>query len=187
MHRFFILLVASTAASAALAGDHARLRGTYAVTGDSFCIRDSASLGFDPTFTAKGPVKRFSYTVQGVTVFHPDGTGTASSRAYSVDIGGGETSESSYQFTYTIGPDGKLSIKAVPGTFSDTILTGPIAGLTQVVDVADVSGFIGEGARTITLAPSAPTVLMVTRSDGGSYAQICNSRRFSIRISGDDR
>ena len=80
-----------------------------------------------------------------------------------------------------------MSVKAVPGTFTDTILTGPIAGLTQVVDVADVSGFIGKGARTITLAPSAPTVLMVTRSDGRRFAEICNQSRISIRISGDDR
>jgi hypothetical protein len=188
VHRFFILVVAGTTASAAaFADDHAHLRGTYAVTGASFCIRDAASLGFNPNFTPKGPVKLFSYTVEGVTVFHADGTGTSSSRAYSVDTGGGETSDSSYQFTYTIGPDGKLSVKAVPGTFTDTILTGPIAGLTQVVDVADVSGFIGECARTITLAPSAPTVLMVTRSDGRQFAQICNSSRISIRISGDDR
>ena len=188
MHRLLILVVAGTTASAAaLASDHDRLRGTYAFTGMSLCIRDSASLGFDPNFTPKGRVKFFSYSIEGVTVFHADGTGTSNSRAYSVDTGGGETSESSYQFTYTIGPDGKLSVKAVPGTFSDTILTGPIAGLTQVVDVADVSGTIGEGARTLILGPSAPTVLMVTRSDGGQFAQVCNQSRIHIRISGDDR
>jgi len=28
---------------------------------------------------------------------------------------------------------------------------------------------------------------MVARSDGGRFAEICNSTRFSIRISGDDR
>jgi hypothetical protein len=189
MHRFFILVVAGTAASAAaFADDHARLRGTYAFTGTSLCIRDPASLGFNPNFTPKGgPIKLFSYTVEGVLVFRADDTGTSNSRAYSVDTGGGETSDSSYQFTYTIGPDDKLSVKEVPGTFSDTILTGPIAGLTQIVGVADVSGFIGEGARTITLAQPEPTVQMVTRSDGGQFAQICNSSRIYIRISGDDR
>jgi len=188
MHRLLILVVAGTTASAAaLASDHDRLRGTYAFTGMSLCIRDSASLGFDPNFTAKGRVKLFSYTVDGVMVFHADGTGTLNSRAYSVDIGGGETSDSSYQFTHMIGPDGQLSVKAVAGTFADTILTGPIAGLTQVVEIPDVSGSIGEGARTLILGPSEPTVQMVTRSDGGQFAQICNQSRFYIRIPGEDR
>jgi hypothetical protein len=189
MHRFFILLVAGTTAStAAFAHDHARLRGTYAFTGTSLCIRDPASLGFNPNFTPKGgPLKLFSYTVEGVAVFHADGTGTSSLRAYSVDTGGGETSDSSYQFTHTISPDDKLSVKAIPGTFSDTILTGPIAGLTQVAEVADANGLIGEGARTITFVHPAPTVQMVTRSDGNQYAQICNGSPIYIRVSGEDR
>jgi hypothetical protein len=188
MHRFLILVVACATSAAALAHDHGRLRGTYAVTGMSWCIRDPASLGFNPNLTPKGgPLKFFSYTVEGVTVFHGDGTGTSSSRAYSVDTGGGETSDTSYQFTYAIDPDGKLSIKEVPGTYSTTILTGPIAGLTQVTDVADGIAFIGEGAQTIIPAPSVPTVLMVTRSDGARYAQICNGSRISIRLNDDDR
>jgi hypothetical protein len=188
MYRFFILVVAGvTASAAAFADDHASLRGTYAVTGASWCIRDSASLGFNPNFTPKGPVKFFSVTVDGVIVFHADGTGTVNSQDFSVDTGGGETGQTSYQITYTVGPDDKLSVKAVPGTYSHAILTGPIAGLTQVTDVPDVSESIGEGARTITLAQPAPTVEMVTRSDGNTYAQICNSSRIAIRISDDDR
>jgi hypothetical protein len=43
-------------------------------------------------------------------------------------------------------------------TFTDTVLTGPIAGLTQLVEVPDASAFIGEGARTIISAASAPIV-----------------------------
>jgi hypothetical protein len=190
MYRFFVLLVAGTTAStAAFADDHVRLRGTYAFTGMSFCARDSASLGFNPDFTAKGPVKFFTYTVEGVMVFHVDGTGTVNVQDFSVDTGGGETGVTSYQITYTIGPYDKLSIKEVPGTYSHTILTGPIAGLTQVTDVPDASDFIGEGARTITPAPvqPAPIIEMVTRSDGHQYAQICNGSHIYIRISDDDR
>ena len=191
MHRFFTLVVAGTTASAAaFADDHAgRLYGTYAFTGASSCIRDPASLGFNPNFTPKGgPLKLFYYTIEGVMVFHADGTGTVNVHDVTVvGVGEVDSSDSSYQFTYTIGPDGKLSVKAVPGTYSHTILTGPIAGLTQVTDVPDVSESIGEGARTITLAQPAPTVEMVTRSDGNQYAQICNSSRIAIRISDDDR
>jgi hypothetical protein len=90
-------------------------------------------------------------------VFHADGTGTVDNRSFALDIGEGTTSDSSCQFTY-VGPDGKLLVKAVPGTFTDTVLTGPIAGLTQLVEVPDASAFIGEGARTIISAASAPIV-----------------------------
>jgi hypothetical protein len=189
LRRFFILVVGGTTASAAaFAHDHAsRLHGTYAMTGSSYCIQNSASIGFNPDFSPKGPVVSFSDTVEGVMVFHADGTGTVNSRSFVVDFGEGETSDSSYQFTYTIGPDDKLSVKAVPGTYSHTILTGPIAGLTQVAEVADANGLIGEGARTITFVHPAPTVQMVTRSDGNQYAQICNGSPIYIRISGEDR
>jgi hypothetical protein len=54
MHRFFSLVVAGTTASAAaFADDHASLRGTYADTGVTSCVEDSASLGFNPNFTPK--------------------------------------------------------------------------------------------------------------------------------------
>ena len=190
MHRFFILVVAGTTISAAaFADDHThRLHGTYASTGMSFCIRVAASIGFNPDFTPKGgPVKFFTYTLDGVTVYHADGTGTSRSRAYSVDVGGGETSDSSYQITFTTGRDGKLSVKAVPGTFTDTILTGPIAGLTQVAGVPDTTGSIGEGARAITLAQPAPSVQIATRSTGAQFARICNGSTIAFRTSDDDR
>ena len=183
---FILVAAAAIASTAAFADDHARLRGIYALTGKSLCIRDPASLGFNPNFTPKGgPLKLFSVTVEGVMVFHADGTGTMNVQDFSVDTGGGETGVT--QFTYSIGPDDKLLVKAVPGTYSHTVLTGPIAGLTQVAVVADASGLIGEGARTITFAQPAPIVQMVSRSDGNQYAQICNGSRIYIRISGDDR
>ena len=117
MHRFFILLVAGTAASAsAFADEHAgRLHGSYALTGASYCIQNSASIGFNPDFSPKGPVASFSSTVEGVMVFHADGTGTVTNRSFSVDAGAGSTGDSSYQITYMIGRDGKLSVNAVLG------------------------------------------------------------------------
>jgi hypothetical protein len=190
LHRFLILVVAcATTGAAAFADDYrARLHGTYALTGSSYCIQNSASIGFNPDFSPKGRVASFSNTVQGVMVFHADGTGTVNERSFVVDASEGETSDTSYQFTYAIGPDGKLSVKAVPGTNKTTILIGPLAGLTQVVDnVPDTSGFIGEDARAIILAPPVPTVQTVTRSDGAQVARICNGSPIATRISDDDR
>ncbi|MGJ5048645.1 hypothetical protein ACQR09_16400 [Bradyrhizobium oligotrophicum] len=188
MHRSFILVVGITSSAAAFAHDHpSRLHGTYAMTGASDCIQNSASIGFDSNFLPKGPVVFFATTVDGVMVFRADGTGTVNNRSFTVDVGEGTTSDISYQITYTIDPAGKLSVKAVPGTYSSTTLTGPNAGLTQVVDVADTSGFIGEGARAIVLAPPAPSVLTVSRSNGTQFARICNGSLVMTRISGDDR
>ncbi|HTO61784.1 MAG TPA: hypothetical protein VMM15_11065 [Bradyrhizobium sp.] len=189
MHRFFILVVASTTASAAaFAHDHpSRVHGTYAMTGVSDCIQNSASIGFSSNFLPNGPVVPFSSTINGVMVFRADGTGTVNNRSFTVDIGEGTTSDISYQITYTIDAGGKLSVKAVPGTYSSTTLTGPNAGLTQVVDVPDTSGFIGEGARAIILAPPVPTILTVTRSNGTQFARICDGSLIATRTSDDDR
>lgn len=187
MHRFLMLLVAGTTASAAAFADddHVhRLHGSYALTGSSFCIQDSASLGFNPNFSPRGPVASFSNTVEGVMVFHADGTGTVSFRSFAVDAGAGSSGDSSYQITYTIDPDRRLSVKAVPGTYSSTILTGPNAGLTQVIDVPDTTGFIGEGARAIILGPPTPSVQIVSRSNGTQFARICNGSLIVTRIGG---
>ncbi|WP_139017428.1 hypothetical protein [Bradyrhizobium sp. STM 3809] len=157
------------------------------MTGASDCIQNSASIGFDSTFLPKGPVVFFATTVDGIMVFRADGTGTVTSRSFTVDAGEGTTSDISYQVNYTIDAGGKLSVKAVPGTYSSTTLTGPNAGLTQVVDVPDTSGFIGEGARAIVLAPPAPSVLTVSRSNGTQYARICNGSLIMTRVSDDER
>ncbi|WP_316172947.1 hypothetical protein [Bradyrhizobium sp. SZCCHNRI2049] len=136
------------------------------MTGASDCIQNSASIGFDSNFLPKGPVVFFATTVDGVMVFRADGTGTVNNRSFTVDAGEGTTSDISYQITYSIDPGGKLSVKAVPGTSS---------------------GFIGEGARAIVLAPPAPTVLTVSRSNGTQFARICNGSLIMTRLSDDDR
>jgi hypothetical protein len=124
MHRLclFLLLVAGTTASAAaFADDQASLHGTYAVTGASSCIQTSASIGFNPNFTPNGAAAFFSTTDVGVRVFHANGTGTVNVRSISVTappFAGVSSDETSYQFTYTIGPDGQLSTALVPARTS---------------------------------------------------------------------
>src|SRR6516165_4832398 len=104
MHRFVILLVAaSTASAAALADDHAQLHGTYAVTGTSSCIQTS-SIGFNSNFTPNGPSGFFTSMNIGVRVFHADGTGTVNTRDIGVSappFAGASSGETTYQFTYT--------------------------------------------------------------------------------------
>jgi hypothetical protein len=122
-------------------------------------------------------------------VFHADGTGTVNDRSISVTVPpfSAGSDEVSLQFTYTIGPDGKLSIALVPGTYKATNLTGPAAGLTAVEEIPVLTGFIGEGARTIVLGEAAPTVELATVSNGVQLAKVCTRSRTLIRISDDDR
>ena len=132
MHRLFILLVAGvTASTAALADDHPRLHGTYAFTTTNSCIQTSASIGFNSNFTPNGASAFFNTTDVGVSVFRADGTGTLNARSISVTappFAGASSGDYTYQFTYTIGEDGKLSTALVPGTYKVTVLTDPRAG-----------------------------------------------------------
>jgi hypothetical protein len=192
MHRLFLLIVAGTTASAAAFADndHARLHGTYAVTGASSCIQTSASIGFNANFTPNGPSAFFSSMNIGVRVFHADGTGTVNTRDIGVTappFAGAASGETTYQFTYTISPDGKLSTALVPGTYKGTELTGPRAGQTVVEEVVPDTGFIGEGARTIVLGQDTPAVVHILFSTGEQFVRVCNKSRVLTRISDDDR
>jgi hypothetical protein len=191
MHRFVILLVAATTASAAaFADDHAQLNGTYAVTGTSSCIQTSASIGFNSNFTPNGPSAFFTSNNIGVRVFHADGTGTVIVRDIGVTappFAGAASGTTTYQFTYTISEDGKLSTAVVPGTYKGTALTGPRAGQTVVEEGPPGTGLIGEGARTIELSEDTPGITSITWSNGDRFVRVCNNSHVLTRISDDDR
>jgi hypothetical protein len=191
VHRFVILLVAATAASAAaLADDHAQLHGTYAVTGTASCIQTSASIGFNSNFMPNGPSGFFTSNNIGVRVFHADGTGTVNVRDIGVTappFAGAGSGATTYQFTYTISEDGRLSTAVVPGTYKGTPLTGPRAGQTVVEEGPPDTGLIGEGARTIELSVVTPGITSITYSNGDRFVRVCNSSHVLTRISDDDR
>jgi hypothetical protein len=100
---------------------------------------------------------------------------------------GAASGDYTFQYTYTIGEDGKLSITMVPGTFKGTFLTGPRTGRTEVHDVPVETGFIGEGGRTIVLGQDAPVVDHVLISTGEQFVRVRNRSRTLTRISDDDR
>jgi hypothetical protein len=191
MHRLFILLVAATTSSAAaFADDHPRLHGTYAFTTTNSCIQTSASIGINANFTPNGPSGFFNSTDVGVRVFRADGTGTLTARDVSVTappFAGASSADYTFQYTYTIGEDGKLTITMVPGTFKGTELTGPRAGETVVHVIPVETGFIGEDGRTIVLGQDAPVIDHVLLSTGEQFVRVCNRSRTLTRISDDDR
>ena len=108
-------------------------------------------------------------------MFRADGTGTLNARSVSVDappFAGAASGEYTFQYTYTIGEDGKLSITMVPGTYKGTFLTGARAGQTDVHVIPVETGFIGEGGRTIgwgrTRRSSITSLSPLANSSSGS-------------------
>jgi hypothetical protein len=190
MHRFLLLVIVGlTASGSAFADEPSRLRGTYAFTGMSACIQDSASLGFNPNFTPKGPTSFLNFAATGTRTFNDDGTGTVTGTSVTVDAppnASGSSATFTFNFTYTVDPGGMLSLTMVPGTFSGSILTGPRAGQTYVNAVPFQTGQIGENARSIVVSQPAPAVETVTFSNGDSVARVCNRSRVLILTRHDD-
>jgi len=191
MHRFLLLVIAgSTASGSAFADDPFHLRGTYAFTGMSACIEDSASLGFNPDFSPKGPTSFFNYTATGTRTFNGDGTGTVTGTSVSVSAppnAGASSATFTFQFTYAVDASGMLTTTAVPGSFPGAVLNGPRAGQTYVDQIPSITGQIGDDARSIVLSEPAPAVETATFSNGDSFARICNRSRVLILTGHNDR
>jgi hypothetical protein len=186
MHRFLLLVIAGvTTGGSAFAADPSHLQGTYAFTGMSACIEDSASLGYNPDFTPKGPASFFDFTATGTRTFNANGTGTVNGTSVSMAAppnASGSSATFTFQFTYTVAPGGVLSLTMVPGTFSGTVLTGPRAGQTYVNPVPFQTGQIGDNERSIVVSQPAPAVETITYSNGDSFARVCNRSRVLILI-----
>jgi hypothetical protein len=189
MHRFLLLVAAAAIASgSAFAADRSHLHGTYAFTGSSACIQDSASLGFNTNFTPKGPAIFYEFTVMGTRTFKDDGTGTVTGTAVSVGSPPSAFASSSsftFQFTYTIDSSGMLSLTLVPGSFSGQELTGPRAGQTYVEAIPVRTGQVSEDARNIFISQAGTVVETVTYSNGDSVARVCNVSRVLSLVSHD--
>ena len=192
MHRFLLLVIAGvTASGSAFADDPFHLRGTYAFTGQTGCLQDSASLGFNPNFTPKGPAAFFTYSATGTRTFNGDGTGTVTGTSISVGAPPNDASASSstftFQFTYTVDASGMLTTAFVPGSFSGSVLTGTRAGQTYVNQIPSITGQIGDDERSIVLSQPTTEIETVTFSNGDSFARICNRSRVLILTRHNDR
>jgi hypothetical protein len=189
MHHFLLLVAAGAIASgSAFAAGRSHLHGTYAFTGSSACVEDSASLGFNPNFTPKGPAIFYESTVMGTRTFNDDGRGTVTGTA--VTAGAPPSAFANlanfmFQFTYTIDASGVLSLTLVPGSFSGQELTGPRAGQSYVEAVPERAGQVSEDARNILISQPGTIVETVTYSNGDMVARVCNVSRVLSLISHD--
>jgi hypothetical protein len=141
----------------------------------------------------------YSFAVEGIRKFNGDGTGTVKGTV--VDIVGRPTpgpggfpnfppsagsSDFSFSFTYTVSADGSWNSVMVPGSYSETHLTGPRAGQTSTVDaIPPTVGMVSEDGRTLIAAHVTTTVETHTYSNGDVDPQICHRSRVYIKL--DDR
>jgi hypothetical protein len=173
-------------ASAGSSGRHA-IRGEYAFTGETGCLfspsgfntslQPNAGWGIIQTYSREG---KFTFEINGT------GSGDMFSRgvAHPFQIlpngpsfpPNAVTQDITFDFTYTLTNDGKITIIVDPGTFISTQLKGPDAGRIFVIDgvLTDTPGvltpMILDGAITpdgkiITLNGGAPDVYVITRID----------------------
>jgi hypothetical protein len=71
----------------------------------------------------------------------------------------------------------------VPGSYSETFVTGPRTGQTAVVDaIPPVAGMISQDGKTLIAAHTTPVVETHTYSNGDVEPQICHRSRVFIAL-----
>jgi hypothetical protein len=142
----------------------------------------------------------YSFSVIGVRTFDGNGNGTVKGTAFSITgrptpgPGGfphfppsAGTADFSFSVTYVVNNDGSWTSSMVPGSFTETHLTGPRAGETSTVDaIPTVTGMISQDGKTLIDSQLAPTVETHTYSNGDVDPQICNRSRVLIKLGDDD-
>jgi hypothetical protein len=166
---------------------NALLQGDYVSTGEGTCLV-ALPPGFNPNLTPIDGRFSFSSSTQGMRTFHGDGTGTVQSRSVSVThpdtpvtLGGASSSDLQGSFTYTVAPDGTVTV--VSGQATGTELTGSRAGQTFTIDAFPVlTGRIALDGTSLTLATEEPTVEVVTFSNGDVHDRICHRSRILLKL-----
>jgi hypothetical protein len=145
-----------------------------------------------------------SSSVEGIRIFNGDGTGSvsgtetgfsprptpngAASECGSTPCGAypnfkpsAESFNFSYQFTYTVNPDGSWTANVVPGSYAGTFVTGPRSGppaqTFTITNFPQLGGLIGTFGQTLTADVLTPTVETTTYSNGDVYPKICHRSR----------
>ena len=138
-----------------------------------------------------------SFAVEGVRTFNGDGTGTVKGTAVGITVrptpgpGGfphfppsAGSADFQFSFTYTVDGSGGWTSTMVPGSYSETFLTGPRTGQTATVDaIPPVAGMISQDGKTLIAAHTTTTVETHSYSNGDVDPEICHRSRVFIRLS----
>jgi hypothetical protein len=228
MQRMLMLstsVVAMTWAANAVA-DSPNLKGAYGFTGTAACLvapgnsgtgtpsNPVGSAGFNSELQVSDPQNSFSHSnaVEGIRTFNGDGTGTVVGTSVGITVRptpgpspaipsfppSAGSSKFSYKFTYTVNGDGSWTAMMVPGSYTETFVTGPRStqnpansvDQTATVDaIPPVTGLISQDGKTLILVADplsdgafVPTVETVTYSNGEVWPQICHRSRVLISL-----
>ena len=168
--------------------------------------------GFNARLQPNDPPSSFSHSfaVEGIRTFNGDGTGTVKGTALGVTVRptpgpdgfphfppSAGSADFSFSFTYTVDDQGGWTATMVPGTYSETFVTGPRShfnpangGVDQTgrVDaIPPVVGMISQDGKTLIAAHTTTAVETHTFSNGDVEPQICHRSRVFIALPGGDR
>jgi hypothetical protein len=179
------MLIATAMASA---DDHKwkNFHGKYAATTVGSCILVWGG-GFNPDLTpSTNYIYKNTFTQQAVWTFYPDGTGTMQGTHVAVmflpTTSGASSADISWQFTYDISHDGRITSHLIPGTYKGENTAGPNKGGWYTQDPFSESGMVSEDHKTITLGSVTADVVTLTMSSGTSLEMICNWGRVLTRV-----
>ena len=193
-------------ASAGSSGHHA-IRGEYAFTGETGCLFSPSGFNSSLQPTAGWGIIQ-GYSREGKYTFEHNGTGTA--EIFSRGIGHPYTIPSppapvptpvppfagtqgiTFDFTYTLEKDGKITIIVDPGSFISTTLEGPDKGrifrlegvLTANGNITPIvlDGAITPDGKIITLNAGAPDVYVINRIDAPQPTTYSICRQSAVLI-----
>ena len=141
-----------------------------------------------------------SFSVEGIRTFNGNGTGTVKGTAVGIVTrptpgpGGfphfppaASSAEFTFAFTYTVAADGSWTGAMVPGSYSESHLTGPRTGQTSTVDaIPPVTGMVSQDGKTLIAAHVTTAVETHTYSNGDVDPQICHRSRVFIKLQDTD-
>ena len=168
---FIALFLLAACATTSPSPPHA-LRGQYVGAGQSTCIVAVCGFGADnvPNYASgpsgvwgTGPWSLSTNSHSVVIIFEPDGTGSVSEVIRGVTFNNtsptvpwpstGEATDT-HKITYTVTPDGTLTIKDVPGTFTAKWISGAMKGQTSVLSGFTNIGHISPDGNVVTFFDS---------------------------------
>jgi hypothetical protein len=217
--------------AAGAAADTPNLKGAYGFTGTAACLVAPGNSGGNPGNDPPGPAGfnsslqprnngssfSHSFAVEGIRKFNGDGTGTLKGTSTGITVrptpgpppavphfpASAGSSSFSFSFTYTVNGDGSWTSTMVPGTFTETFVTGPrstqnpanLTNQTATIDaIPQVTGLISQDGKTLIAVADPtdsngafiPTIETITYSNGDVWPQICHRSRVFIKLQGDD-
>jgi len=184
-----------TVVAIALADDDVgknHLQGEYGVTAVVSCL--IAPFGFNDNLTPINPASASSnsHTLQGISTFNRDGTGSFNSTGVLItpspvpppQLPHASAFHSSFTFTYDVADDDTITIDADKDSFKVTFDTGPLPpGGGFTADQYSLAGMVSVDHKTLTLG--RPTTLIQTCTFINTpiaFNMICNGSYVLTRL-----